>query len=110
MRNVKVFWACALLTGIGLMAWAPGVQAQVSTTSAERKPGLAVCYMYKFVRHVDEIAEWETKLKCEPGAPLASLDFYGGSGKVLTSNADDGVSEKHGAHPSRQGWRLQIRV
>ena len=94
MRNVKTFWAYALLIGSGLLAWAPGSHAQVSTTNAERKPGLAVCYMYKQIRHVDEIAEWGKSLQCEPGAPLASLDFYGGDGKVLTSKSDDGVMAK----------------
>ncbi|MEP7258150.1 MAG: PVC-type heme-binding CxxCH protein, partial [Flavitalea sp.] len=70
MRNVKVFWAYALLVGVGLLALAPAGQAQVSAAGAERKPGLAVCYMYKFIRHVDEIAEWAKTLKCEPGPPL----------------------------------------
>ncbi len=121
MRNVKTFWACALLAGSGLLASAPGVQAQTSTTDAERKPGLAVCYMYKFVRHVDEIATWAKQLTCEPGAPLPMLDFYGGSGIVLTSKADDGVLaritgfihlEKDGAYKfafeSNDGVRLTI--
>ncbi len=91
MKNVKAFLAHALLTGCVLVAWAPASQAQVSTSNAERKPGLAVCYMYKFIRHVDEIAEWEKHIKCEPGAPLAMLNFDGGTGKVLTSTSDDGV-------------------
>jgi len=122
MRNVKVFWACALLMSSGLLAGAPGVQAQVSTASTERKPGLAVCYMYKLIRHVDEITEWAKTLKCEPGAPLlTALDFDGGTSKVLTSNADDGVMaritgfihlEKAGAYKfafeSNDGVRLKI--
>ncbi len=91
MRNVKTFWACALLAGFGLLTWTPSGQAQVAAASAERKPGLAVCYMYKFIRHVDEIAETEKYTKCEPGAPLAMLDFNGGYSKVLTSKSDDGV-------------------
>ena len=36
--------------------------------------------MYKFIRNVDEIAEWAKSLPCTPGAPLAMLDFYGGAG------------------------------
>lgn len=122
MRKVKSFCACALLVGSGLLAWAPGVQAQVSTASAERKPGLAVCYMYKFIRHVDEITEWAKTLKCEPGAPLlTALDFDGGTTKVLTSNSDDGVMaritgfihlDKVGAYKfafeSNDGVRLKI--
>ncbi|MEO8546664.1 MAG: PA14 domain-containing protein, partial [Burkholderiaceae bacterium] len=61
------------------------------TANPGTKPGLAVCYMYKFIRHVDEIAEWGKTLKCEPGASLPMLDYYGGDGIVLTSKADDGV-------------------
>ena len=121
MRNVKMFWAYALLIGFGLMAWATAGHAQVAAASAERKPGLAVCYMYKFIRHVGEITEWAKTLKCEPGAPLAVLDFDGGSSKVLTSNSDDGVMaritgfirlDKAGAYKfafeSNDGVRLKI--
>ncbi len=122
MRKVKTFWACTLLAATVLMAWAPGVQAQAPTTSAERKPGLAVCYMYKLIRHVDEITEWAKTLKCEPGAPLlTALDFDGGISKVLTSNSDDGVLaritgfihlDKVGAYKfafeSNDGVRLKI--
>ena len=122
MPTVKSFWACSLLVGSVLLAWAPGVQAQVSTASTERKPGLAVCYMYKFIRHVDEITEWAKTLQCEPGAPLlTALDFDGGTSKVLTSHSDDGVMaritgyihlDKPGAYKfafeSNDGVRLKI--
>ena len=121
MRNVKSFWASAVLIGSVLVAWAPGVLAQTSTATADRMPALAVCYMYKFIRHVDEIAEWEKQIKCEPGTPLAMLDFIGGSGKVLTSTSDDGVLaritgfihlDKAGAYKfafeSNDGVRLKI--
>ena len=121
MQRIKLFWACALLAGFGLSVWAPSSQAQVATPRAERKPGLAVCYMYRFIRHVDEIAELAKSVKCEPGAPLAMLDFDGGTGKVLTSNADDGVTaqitgfihlDKAGAYKfafeSNDGVRLKI--
>ncbi len=121
MRIAKHFWAYALVVAGGLLAWAPDGQAQAGTASAERKPGLAVCYMYKFIRHVDEIATWEKSIKCEPGAPLAMLDFQGGSGKVLTSTAEDGVMaritgfirlDKTGAYKfafeSNDGVRLKI--
>lgn len=90
MRDPKVLWACALLAGSGLLAWAPGATAQTAS-GAERKPGLAVCYLYKLIRHVDEIDTWAKQLSCEPGAPLEKLDFYGGSDTVLTSKNDDGV-------------------
>ena len=122
MRNMKAFWACSVLAGSVLLTWAPAAQAQATTGSAERKPGLAVCYMYKFVRHVDEISEWAKTLKCEPGPPLlTAIDFDGGTTKVLTSNADDGVLaritgfihlEKAGAYKfafeSNDGVRLMI--
>lgn len=91
MRNLKSLSACALVAGSMLLTWVPGAWAQTAAPGAERKPGLAVCYMYKFIRHVDEIATWQKSLACEPGAPLANLDFYGGADKVLTSKADDGV-------------------
>jgi hypothetical protein len=121
MRNVTAFCASTLLIASALLA-APSALAQSSATGAERKPGLAVCYMYKLVRHVDEIAEWATKLPCEPGAPLlTALDFDGGTGKVLTSKEDDGVLaritgfihlDKAGAYKfafeSNDGVRLKI--
>jgi hypothetical protein len=94
MRNVIAVWACVLLAGGGLLAWAPGGQAQISTATDELKPGLAVCYMYEFVRHVDEIAKWEKHRKCKPGAPLATLNSRAGADKVLTSGSDDGVMAK----------------
>jgi hypothetical protein len=94
MRNVIAVWAYVLLAGGGLLAWAPGGQAQISTANAELKPGLAVCYMYEFVRHIDEFAEWEKYRKCKPGAPLAILDSRVGIDKVLTSSSDDGVMAK----------------
>lgn len=121
MQNLKSFWLYALLLGCVLLVWAPGARAQTSTDTAERKPALAVCYMYKLIRHVNEIAEWEKKMKCEPGMPLAMLDFNGGSGKVLTSTSDDGVLaritgfihlDKAGAYKfafeSNDGVRLKI--
>jgi len=91
MRNVIAKWAFVLMAWGGLLAWTPGGQAQVLTNDAELKPGLAVCYMYALVRHVDEFAEWEQHSKCNPGPPLEKLDSRAGVGKVLTSNSDDGV-------------------
>lgn len=103
------------------MAWAPAGQAQTATSAGERKPGLAVCYMYKFIRNVDEIATWQKHLECEPGPSLANLDFYGGADTVLTSKSADGVMaritgfihlEKAGAYKfafeSNDGVRLKI--
>lgn len=121
MRNVLASCACALLVGSALLAWAPGSHAQATTAGAERKPALAVCYMYRLIRHVDEIATWEKSIKCEPGEPLPMLNYNGGSAKVLTSNSDDGVMaritgfihlDKAGAYKfafeSNDGVRLKI--
>ncbi len=94
MRNAVAVWACVLLAGGGLLAWTPGGQAQISTANVELKPGLAVCYIYEYVRHVDQIADWEKHRKCEPGAPLAVLDYRVGDGTVLTSSSDNGVMAK----------------
>jgi hypothetical protein len=94
MRNVIAVWAHILVAGGGLLGWASSGQAQTTTANAELKPGLAVCYIYEFVRHVDAFAEWEKHRKCEPGAPLAKLDSRVGNRKVLTSSSDDGVMAK----------------
>ncbi len=94
MRNLSAVQACALVVAGGLLAWAPGGRAQVSTAATDLKPGLAVCYIYEFVRHIDEIAEWEKYKDCKPGEPLAHLDSRVGKDKVLTSESDDGVMAK----------------
>lgn len=60
----------------------------------ERKPGLATCYMYQFVRHIDEFDGWDFDENCEPGPPLAMVDSVAGAGKVLTSKSDDAVMAK----------------
>lgn len=91
MRNAIKVWACVLLAGGGLLAWAQGGQAQISAAEAELKPGLAVCYRYEFVRHINEFVDWEKYRKCKPGEPLAVLDSRVGNDKVLTSQSDDGV-------------------
>jgi hypothetical protein len=121
MQSVKAFWAYALVFGAGLLAFAPDSQAQVPTATGGQKAGLGVCYMYQLIRHVDEIAEWQKTLKCAPGAPLAMLDFDGGTSKVLTSKDSEGVMaqitgfihlEKVGAYKfafeSNDGVRLKI--
>jgi hypothetical protein len=121
MRNLKASRLHALVVAAGLLAWAPAGQAQVPAAGPEKKPGLEVCYMYKFIRHVDEITEWAKTLQCEPGGSLANLDFYGGVSKVLTSKEEDGVMaritgfiqlEKAGAYKfafeSNDGARLKI--
>lgn len=94
MRSLHVIWSRVVLTGIALMIWTAVGQAQTPSATAERKPGLAVCYIYAFVRHIDEFAELEQKEECKPGEPLAVLDSRVGLNKVLTSRADDGVLAK----------------
>jgi len=51
-------------------------------------PGLAVNYVFKMVRHVDEIESAGAGL---PGPPLPALNYQSGAGKVLTSDKTDGV-------------------
>lgn len=121
MRLMKAFLVNVVLIAGWVFTLVPSAQAQVANAGAGQKRGLSVCYMYKLIRHVDEIADWEKSLKCEPGAPLANLDFYGGDGTVLTSKSDDGVMakisglihlEKVGAYKfafeSNDGVRLKI--
>ncbi len=94
MRKLTAVRALALVMAIGLLAWAPAGQAQIAAADADFKPGLEVCYMYEFVRHIDEFAEWEKYKKCKPGEPLEMLDSMVGKGIVLTSTSDDGVMAK----------------
>jgi PA14 domain len=65
--------------------------AEPQPDPAQLQPGLAVCYMYDFVRHIDQMIYWEESNPCEPGPPLLELNYFSGEGKVLTSKANDGV-------------------
>ncbi len=56
--------------------------------------GLGVCYIREFIRHIDEMTEWEKHKDCVPGDPLLQLNSHSGKGKVLTSNGEDGVMAK----------------
>ena len=94
MRNAVAVWVCSLLVAGGLLAWTPGSRTQVSAGNADMKPGLATCYFYQLVRHIDEFADWDMDNKCAPGPPLADLNSSVGEGKVLTSKASDGVMAK----------------
>jgi len=94
MRNAVAVWVCCFLVVCGALALTPGSRAQVSAGNAEMKPGLAACYMYYLVRHIDEFAGWDMDNKCKPGPPLANLDSRAGDGKVLTSTSADGVMAK----------------
>ena len=94
MRNAISICAFALAVTGGLLLGAPGGQAQTTKNGTELKPGLAVCYIYELVRHIDEFEEWEGHRKCEPGEPLAALNYRVGEKKVLTSSREDGVMAK----------------
>lgn len=94
MRKAIAIWAHAIMAGGMFLAWAPESPAQISTADVELKPGLSVCYMYALVRHIDQFADWEGHRKCRPGAPLTVLDSRVGEGKVLGSDADNGVMAK----------------
>ena len=58
---------------------------------ADLQPGLNVTYYYNIFNFVDEVREWSQGQPGEIGAPLLSLDYNVGSGRVLTSNRTDGV-------------------
>lgn len=55
------------------------------------KPGLAVRYVYKKVRHVNDI---ESAGGGEIGTPLPQLNYHSGTGNVLTSDSSDFVGAK----------------
>ncbi len=76
---------------VALLASA-GARAEVLTSDAGLKPGLAVCYMKQMIRHVDEIYRYEDD--CEPGPTITKLNYKTGKGKVLTSDGNDGVLAK----------------
>lgn len=94
MRNAVVVLVVSVLVVGGLLALTPGSRAQVSAGNVEMKPGLAVCYMYYLVRHIDEFADWDMDSKCSPGPPLANLDSSVGDGEVLTTTSTNGVMAK----------------
>lgn len=93
MRNITAVLAKVVLVAAGLLAWTSGGQAQTADT-ADLKPGLAVCYIYGFIRHIDEIAGWESHKDCTPGEALPDLNYRVGKDKVLTSESDEGVMAK----------------
>ena len=85
-----------LLLGTMLVLTGPAVAqalkpASPQPTTAVLKPGLSVCYIFAFVRHINEMLDWEKHKKCEPGEPLLELNYSVGGDNVLTSNSDDAV-------------------
>jgi len=69
-------------------------RAEPLTSDAGLQPGLAVCYIKAMVRHVDEIYRYDDPGDCEPGAPLKQINYKTGTGRVLTSDWNDGVLAK----------------
>ncbi|MHA1565784.1 MAG: cytochrome P460 family protein [Alphaproteobacteria bacterium] len=54
-------------------------------------PGLQVTYYNNIFNFVQEVREWAQLVAGEAGAPLLSLDYSVGSGRVLSSDRRDGV-------------------
>lgn len=79
------------LAGRALAAPAP---ADPQPADSALRPGLAVDYYYEYYRQVRELIDWMGYKDPEPGEPLPQLNYRVGTGRVLTSQADDGV----GAH------------
>jgi PA14 domain len=97
----RLLWTSLLGIGVlGAMLLAPGAKAQVldppepQPKPDELKPGLEVCYMYEFVRHIDQMVSYEDSLDCEPSEPLLELNATGGQGTVLNSKGNEGVMAK----------------
>jgi hypothetical protein len=91
MRRSIFAWALGAIAGCGLLAGAPASQAQTAGPADSLEPGLEVCYIYGFVRHIDEMLDQEGRNTCKPGEPLTMLNSRVGAGKVLTSASDNGV-------------------
>ena len=95
-------WTAMLgIVAVGALLLAPaGARAQMLDPADPQpdpdqlKPGLAVCYMYELVRHIDQMIGYEDSLDCEPGEPLLELNATGGQGNVLGSKGNDGVMAK----------------
>lgn len=94
MKKLSVL-AAGLVLLMPAAAFAQMVQpADPQPNEEELKPGLAVCYINEFVRHIDEMVEVEGKKECVPGEPLTELDWSTGAKNVLTSSRRDGVLAK----------------
>lgn len=114
--------AALLLAAAGQPAAAQAVKPlSPQPADAQLSPGLAVCYIYGFIRHIREMVEWEGHKDCKAGKPLKRLNSRAGKDLVLTSDNDDGVMalitglihfEKTGSYAfafeSNDGVRLEI--
>ncbi|NVK41413.1 MAG: hypothetical protein HWE39_09225 [Oceanospirillaceae bacterium] len=80
------FLGCAAL----LLAASP-VLAKGPVDLASPQPGLEVCYIDGFIRHIDEMVRKEGSRDCDPGPVLPQLNYSTGGGNVLTSKSNDGV-------------------
>lgn len=91
LGRAKALFAAATIAALG---YAGPVQALDLAPSAARAsdtglaPGLAVSYVYDFVRHIDDIDGWD---EAEAGDPLPRLDYRSGEGEVLGSGENNGV-------------------
>lgn len=116
-RNLR-----GVVVGVALaMPLSAGAEVRPVAAPADLAPGLAVCYMYELVRHIDQMIYREDSLDCTPGEPLLELNSSVGGGRVLTSESNDGVMARitglihleqpgtyHFAFESNDGVRLEI--
>ncbi|GGO85565.1 hypothetical protein GCM10011348_34400 [Marinobacterium nitratireducens] len=79
------------MIGVAMSVMASTVLAQGPVALAAPEPGLEVCYIGGFIRHIDEMVRQEDRKQCEPGPVLPQLDYSTGTGNVLTSQDHDGV-------------------
>ena len=70
---------------------AVAVAAAAAVDSPPDQPGLNVTYYYNIFNFVDEVREFARTRDGEIGAPLLTLDYNVGSGRVLSSDRADGV-------------------
>ncbi|MFC6672856.1 PA14 domain-containing protein [Marinobacterium aestuariivivens] len=121
MRKIVSSWGPGVIAGVSLLGVATAGLAQSPVSADNLMPGLQVCYMDHFVRHIDEMIRQEKWKECKPGEPLPQLNYRTGAGTVLTSNGNDGVMaritgfihlDKTGSYKfafeSNDGVRLEI--
>ncbi|MCP5370767.1 MAG: hypothetical protein H6907_03465 [Hyphomicrobiales bacterium] len=102
----------ALFLGLAAPAL-PAAAAELPAAAARAdgaglQPGLAVAYVYDFVRHLSQLGGWK---QAEAGPPLPQLDYRSGEGEVLTSGENNGVGANIQGfiHFDRPGaWLLKV--
>ena len=130
VRLRQIFYVAALTAVIaaGLSAPSSAAEELANLTpaapqpqSGALKPGLAVTYYFHIFNSIGEIPEYAKVNAGDAGSPIAVLDYKVGSGRVLTSDRDDGVGADitglihfaevgtyHLAMQSNDGVRLKI--